>query len=428
MRKTKYFAPTRDCGADAELQNARLLSPGLVRYTTLAVLFWLALYLGNYLTVFLQALGFSSSVIGYVNSAAAATGMLGSFAAGRISDRLKTVKWVCIAVLALTGISFLLFPLSTKVVVHGVSLALLWWPMACLFRSPVSSLVENWIVRGSYSERFNYGIARAGGSIGSCVSSILASVLVTALYAVMNRIDAIAVTYYVSGGLMLLCALYALTVHDVQAEEKQVRPEQLKLRKLFSNYYFVVLLAFNFLLNICINPPFVFLTYILSESGIDTAKLGMIIGWEALLELPLLFLLNFLRRKYPLYTLLIASGALFAVTAFGQGISRSLAALLVFGVFFGFANSLNFSCGFNYIYYIAPEELRATAHTMYTIAGALGIIAGNLFAGVLIDSIGVRTAYMLFAAATLLVSVLYVFSFPIGSSLLKQPLPVCKGE
>ena len=39
--------------------------------------------------------------------------------------------------------------------------------------------------------------------------------------------------------------------------------------------YFVVLLAFNFLLNICINPPFVFLTYILSESGIDTAKLGL---------------------------------------------------------------------------------------------------------------------------------------------------------
>lgn len=412
---------------DMKRRESNFIQSGLFRYTVLAVLFWLALYLGNYLTVYLQALGFSSTVIGYVSSAAAATGMLGSFAVGRISDRLKTVKWVCILALACTGIAFILFPASTRAAIFGISLALLWWPLACLFRSPVSSLVENWIVRGSYSEHFNYGVARAGGSIGSCISSVLASVIVTALYAGMSQVEAVSVTYYISGGLMLLCALYALTVRDVQAEEKKkVNTDRLKLKNLFSNYYFMALLAFNFALNIFINPPFVFLTYILSDSGIDTAKLGLIVGWEALLELPLLFLLVSLRRKYPLYSLLIASGVLFAITAFGQGMSHSLAALLLCGVFFGFANSLNFSCGFNYIYSIAPVELRATAHTMYTIAGSLGIIVGNLFAGVLIEQIGTRQAYILFAAATLAVSFLYAASFLVGKRILKKTLPDCK--
>lgn len=407
-------------------RESNFLQSGLFRYTVLAVLFWLALYLGNYLTVYLQALGFSSAVIGYVSSAAAATGMLGNFAVGRISDRMKTVKWVCVIMLALTGAAFVLFPLSSRAVIGGISLALLWWPLACLFRSPVSSLVENWIVRGAYSERFNYGVARAGGSIGSCVSSVLASVIVTALYAVMSQVEAVSVTYYLSGGLMLLCAVYAVTVRDVQVEGKKRSTEGLRLRNLFSNYYFVALLLFNFVLNICINPPFVFLTYILSDSNIDTAKLGLIVGWEALLELPLLFLLNVLRRKFPLYRLLIASGVLFAVTAFGQGISHSLTALLLFGVFFGFANSLNFSCGYHYIYAIAPVQLRATAHTMYTIAGALGIIVGNLFAGVLIEQIGTRQAYMLFAAATIAVSCLYAASFLVGKAILKKPLPICQ--
>jgi len=401
-----------------------VLRTGLFRYTVLAVLFWLALYLGNYLTVYLQALGFSSAVIGYVSSAAAAAGMLGNYIVGRVSDRLKTVKWICIVVLGLTGISFIMFPLTSKVILRGISLALVWWPLASLFRSPVSSLVENWIVRASYSERFNYGIARAGGSIGSCVSSVLASVIVTALYAVMAQAEAVSVTYYISGILMLLCGAYALTVRDVRGEEKKkASTEGLKLKHLFSNYYFMALLVFNFALNICINPPYVFLTYILSDAGIDTAKLGLIIGWEALLELPLLFLLNKLRKRYPLYGLLIASGVLFGVTALGQGKSYTLAALLLFGVFFGFANSLNFSCGYHYIYTIAPEALRATAHTMYTIAGSLGIITGNLFAGVLIEEIGTREAYFLFAAATLIVSMLYGGSFWIGKRALKKPLP-----
>lgn len=411
MKKTKH-------------KQTNFLQSGLFRYTVLAVLFWLALYLGNYLTVYLQALGFSSSVIGYVSSAAAATGMIGNFVVGRVSDRLKTVKWICVAVMVLTGISFIVFPLSPGIPVWGLSLVLLWWPITCLFRGPVSSLVENWIVRGAYVEDFNYGAARAGGSVGSCISSILASLIVTALYAVMTQVEAVSVTYYISGALMLVCAFYALTVPDVQTEDKKkVGLEQLKLKNLFSNYYFLALLLFNFALSVFINPPFVFLSYILSSAGIDTAKLGLIIGWEALLELPLLFLLVPLRRKYPLYSLLIASGVLFAITAFGQGISHSLTALLFFGMFFGFANSLNFSSGFNFVYAVAPTELRATAHTIYTIAGSLGIIVGNLFAGVLIESIGTRPAYAVFAAATLLVSVLYALSFVFAKCCLKKPLP-----
>jgi MFS family permease len=151
--------------------------------------------------------------------------------------------------------------------------------------------------------------------------------------------------------------------------------------------------------------------------------LGLIIGWEALLELPLLFLLGFLRRKYPLYKLLIASGILFAITAFGQGISHSLVALLFFGMFFGFANSLNFSSGFNFVYTVAPTELRATAHALYTIAGSLGIIVGNLFAGVLIENVGIRPAYAIFATFTLLVSILYAISFVFAKYCLKKPLP-----
>lgn len=400
--------------------GCELSKKSAMHFTVLSVLFWLGLYFGNYLTVYLQSLGVQSSVIGYINSAAAATGMLGNFVVGRTSDRLKTVKWVCIVTLVLTGIFFILFPLTSKIVICNISLVLLWWPLACLFRSPASALVENWIVRVSYSDNFNYGKVRAGGSIGSFLSSILASALVTALYAVMSHTDAVATTYYASSFLLFVTAVYALSVRDVQAEEKKpTKVADLNLKRLFKNYYFVTLLVFFFALNVCINPPFVFLPYILSDSGIDTAKIGLIVGWEAVLELPMLFLLVPLRKKFSLHNLLIVSAILFAFTAMGQGLSHSLTGLLLCGTFFGFANSLSFSCGFNYIYCLAAPELRATAHALYTIAGSLGIIVGNMFAGVLIETIGLRPYYILIAWLTIAVSILYALSFIIGAKVIK---------
>lgn len=401
-----------------------LLHSSKFRYGTLAILFWLGLYFGNYLTVYLQSLGISSKAIGYVSSAAAATGMIGNLIVGRISDRFQTVKWVTVVTLILTAACFLLFPLASNLTVCGASLALIWWPLACVFRAPVCTLVENWIVRGAYVEEFNYGTARAGGSIGSFLSSVLASLLVTAFYAVMTQRQAVEITYYVSGALLLTAGLYALTMRDVQVEQKakkeKMAKENLRISRLLSNYYFVAAMMFYFMLNIFINPPYVFLPYILSDSGIDTAKVGLIIGWEALLELPMLTVLVPLRKKFSLQSLMIASGVLFAITTFGQGISHSLAALLVCGVFFGFANSLSFSCGFNYIYQIAPPELRATAHTLYTISGALGIMLGNAGAGALIAQVGTRPFYSIFAGFTVAVCVMYALSFPLGMRVLKK--------
>lgn len=408
------------------------LHSGAFRYGMLAVLFWLGLYFGNYLTVYLQSLGVSSENIGLVSSAAAATGMLGNFLVGRISDRLRTVKWVTVVTLFLTAVCFLLLPLSSNVIVCGVSLVLAWWPLACLFRAPVCALVENWIVRGADSEQFNYGTARAGGSIGSFLSSVLASLLVTALYAVMSQRHAVEITYYVSGVLLLTAGVYALTMRDIQMAKKpgeiqkaKLEKEDMRLGRLFTNYYFVLALLFNFALNICINPPYVFMPYILADSGIDTAKVGLIVGWEALLELPMLAVLVPLQKKFSLQTLLIASGVLFAITTFGQGMSHSLLALLLCGVFFGFANSLSFSCGYKYIFHIAPPELRATAHTLYTIAGALGVMVGNAYAGSLIARIGTRAFYGVFAALTVMACIMYALSFPIGKRIVKTEPPQC---
>ncbi len=388
------------------------LRTGAFRFAVLALLYWLGLYFANYLTVFLQSLGVSSAVVGYVSSAAAVTGMVGSFFLGRISDRCRTVKWVTIVTLFLTGILFLLFPFTADVRIFGISLAVLWWPFACLFRSPGCAMVENWIVRGSYKEHFSYGAVRAGGSIGSFLSSVLASGCVTFLCVRMSQRNAVAVTYYIGGGLLLLSAIYALRVPEVQnPAEKEAAKKDLRLSRLLGNYRFVTLLIFYFLLNVFINPPYVFLPYIMEEAGIDTGLLGLIIGWEALLELPLLFLLGLLRKRFRLPSLLITGGFLFALTTLGQGLAGNLPMLLLCGVFFGFANSLSFSSGFNYIYSIAPQEVRATAHTLYTIAGSLGIAAGNLAAGILVEWMGVRTFYYLFAALTAVVCLGYAASF-----------------
>lgn len=52
-----------------------------------------------------------------------------------------------------------------------------------------------------------------------------------------------------------------------------------------------------------------------------------------------------------------------------------------------------------------------TFETLCTIAGSLGIIVGNLFAGVLLERLGTRPFYYLFGVCTFAVSGIYALSF-----------------
>ena len=62
--------------------------------------------------------------------------------------------------------------------------------------------------------------------------------------------------------------------------------------------------------------------------------------------------------------------------------------MLVFAAFYGLGNGAFLGTGTNYIYELAPVELRATAHSLFISVAQISGILGNLLGGVLFDTIG----------------------------------------
>jgi MFS family permease len=92
----------------------------------------------------------------------------------------------------------------------------------------------------------------------------------------------------------------------------------------------------------------------------------------------------------------------------------------------GIAYGLFVSCQVQYVSAIAPRELQATAQTLAAALPAMTGIFGNALAGWMMSAIGLRQYYFISALMLLLASLTLVFSYPIGTRLLKLSPPLKK--
>ena len=381
------------------------------RYTIILSFLCLGSSFCGYLTVFLQECGFSSETIGTINALCAVAAILGDVMAGRISDNLRTVKWTAFVIILIASALTILLPFSARMVMFGVPVALVLTPFWKLFISPASDLTDNCVVRCSYSEKFNYGTARAFGYVFAVVGSFLS----TALFEVLSNGKS---TAYAVQWIFILCGLGFLATGSsvlwskdpINSQELRTGKKARQFRVLFHNRAYVFLALYYFMVCFAINPPYVFMSYILKDSNIAASWLGVILGVEYLVGVPALLSFGFLRRRFSFRTLLIAITVVFTIAFYLQSVGDTMPVLILSAVFFGVANSLLVICANNYIYFLAPPELKATAQTVYIAFGSVGVVTGNLAAGYIVSSCGIRTTYLLFAVLTAVAGFLYAIT------------------
>ena len=103
--------------------------------------------------------------------------------------------------------------------------------------------------------------------------------------------------------------------------------------------------------------------------------------------------------------MIMGSAVLMAVEGLGFGFfAHSLPTMLLFCTFFGLGNGLFLGSSLNYVYELAPANLKASAQAFFTSVASVAGILGNLLGGVLFDAIGAKPFY-------LTVSGLYLLSF-----------------
>ena len=145
---------------------------------------------------------------------------------------------------------------------------------------------------------------------------------------------------------------------------------------------------------------------------IDSTNIGLVLSVRALMEIPFLYFIVKLRRRFQLRYLIMLAAVFMGVECLLLGFFvTSLPEFVVFAAFFGLGNGLFLGTATNYIYEMAPVHLRATAHGLFVSVSQIAGILGNLLGGFLFDAVGGKPFYLIAGGVMFLSVLVFALSF-----------------
>lgn len=386
-----------------------------LRLASVQGIFWASWAVGCYQTIYLQNNGFPASQFGLLNAIACAVAIVAMTFWGMVSDRIGSVRKIVVLVLTLGCVLYALIPLIPTGQAYSTLLFLIIIPVINFFRVPMSPFVDNLTVRNCAEHRLNYGAIRSSGSLWFAVVSILT------VYCLIPALG-VSSTFWAMGIVMIPAIVLVFFCFEPQSGTR-AKKSRMGTKELFRNYRFVTFLLFSFFFYIAIAFESNFLPYLMSDIGIDSTNIGVILSIRALMEIPFLFFIANLRRRFKLRHLIMLAAVLMGVECLLLGFFvSSLPQFIVFAMFFGLGNGAFLGTSTNYIYELAPAHLRATAHGLFISVSQVAGILGNLLGGFLFDAVGGKPFYLI-AGALLFFSVL-VFA----ASFMRKSAPPADGQ
>ncbi len=356
----------------------------------------------GYLAVYLNSQGYSSSQVGTI---AAINSALGIFAAplwGMLADRWRSVVKVIVLCAVAGGLLYGLVPLLDSIHVGAFPIVLATIPLAFFFRMPVMSLTQSVALEKSERTGINFGILRAAGSLAFALGSI-------ALGFIVPR-TGVWITFYVAAVfavptiLLILCA-----TKGEKTEKKPAVPlRELHFGELFGNWRLMSFFLLSVFACVMLNCNSTFWPRLLESIGEDGAKVGLVNGTKAFVEVPFMIMIPLLRKRFRLENILLVSFALFAAEAvvyvFATSFWQVMAAAIVCD---GAGAGLYYAASATFVFSLAPERLSSTAQAVLAAVGSVTGVVGSLIGGFLIDAFGVQSFYIFGATVAALSTVVF---------------------
>lgn len=360
--------------------------------------FWASMAIGGYQTVYLQNNGFPAAQFGLLNAIACAVAILSMTFWGMVSDRIGGVRKITMLTLFLGVTLFAFVPLIPTGQPYSALLFLILLPFINFFRAPMSAFVDNITVRNCAENGLNYGSVRSSGSFWYAVAGILCVNLLIPAFGVNA-------TFYVSAFVMVPSIVLIFFCREPLSGGRAKR-SRMGAGELFKKRAFLAFLIFGFFFYVGTAFESNFLPYLMTSIGIDSTNVGLALAIRALMEIPFLFFILKLRRRFPLRYLIMLSAVFMGVECLMLSFFvTTLSEFLVFASLFGLGNGLFLGTATNYVYELAPVHLRATAHGLFVSVSQIAGILGNLLGGFLFDAVGGKTFY-LFAGGLMFLSIL----------------------
>lgn len=371
--------------------------------TVFCGLYWMAGSFSTYQAVYLQQIGFSASRLGLLNAVCSGVTIASVSFWGMVSDKIGSLRRVFITILVGSGVLFSLIPQIPADLPLSPLLLLIFVPIVSFFRGPTNTFSENLLVRNCNELRLNYGALRSLGSFTFMVGSVLISALVSTC--------GVEISFYFYSGMILLVVIFVLMAREPTSRGAAKKGEKLDVGRLFHSRPYMMFLVFTFMFYIAATCEATFIPYFMEGVGVSSQSYGLILAYRATLEIPMLLLMTKLRRRFSLQKLLIWAALLMGLECIGFCFfTNGLPLMLLFCTFFGLGNGLYIGSSLNYVYELAPEDLKASAQAFFAAVSSVAGILGNLIGGIVFDAVSAKPFYLIVSALYCVSAVIFILS------------------
>jgi predicted MFS family arabinose efflux permease len=387
-----------------------------VRYALIMFLFYFTVSMTAYVTVYLEGNGYTGTQIGTIMALAGVIGAVTLPLWGMLSDRIRSARVTFVTVMVLSAGAFVLVPMTSLAMIGSLMISTVFIAIGMALRGPGNNLVIGWMVKESTYNNINYSSVRLWGSVGFASMLLLLSILVPAV-----GIDMIFYgTPVISAILVGACFLIR---EDRMKRENKVKFKDLKVGRIFKNFYFMMYLILVVGMVIYDAVTMTYMPFLIKSVGGNTDLTGLIIGMRAFTEMAIMLTIIFFKKRVPLPYLLIGAGMLFAVEHMLYPLAGQFVHIVLISVISGVASGVFLGIGPSYVLSIVPNEINNTAQTLWGSMMLAAVIAGSFAGGIIMDAVGIKSLLFGCGLIILAITVFFALTIVVGRRLFKLNTP-----
>ncbi len=344
----------------------------------------------NYLVAYLGSIGLSASEIGVVTTIGYVLIVFLQVFMGTIADKSKNK----VRVFQIELISMLVFAILASQSRSYMSL-IVTISVVSFLTTIVVTMCETLTVSESENLGHSYGHMRLAGAIGYMVCSLLAGG-----FAQTNA----ASIFIMLGVLLLAILIVSLFLPKIPGEVK--KENKVSIFKIINNREIILVLILIFALGICSNFFINYAVLYYESIGIGLSTMGVLFFVGAAFEIPFLFFLEKLIKRFGAKNLLLTAAVLSLIRWVVMFFATHPAVGIFSQILHGYTYSLGLISGIKYINEKLPNEFSARGQMIVSLSmNGFSRIISNFFGGYIIDYFGSVRSVLIYLAVILAVAI-----------------------
>ena len=350
-------------------------------------IFYLIFYIGlgvyqPFMSLFLNQRGFDGSEIGLILSVGSLTGILAQPIFGLLSDAARDYRTILKVLLLLSAIVVMGFFYSTSFV-FMVLITIIF----SFINTPIGPITDSIAVEKGHTYGFTFGQVRLWGAFGFALISFIAGYVFS--------VTGFQYSFIVYAIVALILVFLVFTFPKF---EQPSRPDVLGrevLTKLFSNWRFDLFVFIGLVILSTVTMNFSYLPIYFQKLNYPINLVGWNFTIAAVVEIPLFWFSSIVIRRIGLFQMLAIGTLAYAIKYTLMGFAPPVGVVLGLQALDGIAFAFYMSSAVEIVNLMAPAHGKATAQTVYTAAGGIAGIVGNMVGGWIIEHQGPQFLFWL---------------------------------